>query len=178
MKRQENLAMRRAGTAEVYQDPESMTKERREFAEPGGEWVLRDLHGRTFSSLNLRGSYYLLFFGHTGCPEATPLTVMKMTKAARKLRQHKESQYVTCTSVFVTVQPESDTPKEMRKFGEMFESRGSKNLHLLREKSNTADNLVNMMRKYHVPIGLTEAEQERVRSYFESKEKKAWYKFW
>jgi len=52
-----------------------------EYAEPGGEWMLRDLKGRKFGSNNLRGHYYLLFFGHTGSPDVTPLTVMKMTKA-------------------------------------------------------------------------------------------------
>ena len=63
----------------------------------------------------------MLFFGHTNCPEATPMTLYNMTKAARRLRNHKEAQYITCKSVFVTVQPERDTPKELKKFGEMFE---------------------------------------------------------
>ena len=71
-----------------------MSMKDRDLALPGGEWSLQDSYGRNFSSVNLRGSYYLLFFGHTACPDACPLTVMKMTKAARKLRKHKESQYL------------------------------------------------------------------------------------
>lgn len=95
-----------------------------------------DPYGRTFSSVNLRGSYYLLFFGHTCCPDATPLTVMKMTKAARKIRNHKESQYIQFLPVFVSVKPELDSGKHLMDFGEMFEPRGSKKLILLRAKSS------------------------------------------
>ena len=74
------------GEVPVYDpsDPETqakMTDKEREYAEPGGPWELRDVNGRKFGSKNLRGQYYMLFFGHTLCPEATPLTVLKMTKA-------------------------------------------------------------------------------------------------
>lgn len=113
-RKQDEVMARRAGTAEVYQDPSKLNESQRMYAEPGGEWTLKDLYGRPFSSFNLRGNYYLLFFGHTLCPDATPLTVANMTKAARKMRNHKESQYIQCKCVFVTVQPEIDTPKHMR----------------------------------------------------------------
>ena len=38
--RQQNIAERRAGTAELYQDEAKMTDSEREFAEPGGDWLL------------------------------------------------------------------------------------------------------------------------------------------
>ena len=75
-------------------DPEMLEKlseREREFVMPGGSWEIKDLKGKSFGSDNLSGSYYLLFFGHTLCPEVTPLTVNKMTKAIRKVNSHKES---------------------------------------------------------------------------------------
>ena len=80
-----------------------MSEEERNYCEPGGEWILKDLNGQRFGNHNLRGSYYILFFGHTLCPDITPLTVMKMTKAVKKISRSKESQYLSCKAVFVTV---------------------------------------------------------------------------
>ena len=68
-----------------------MSEQQRQLAEPGGEWILRDLKGGTFSSINMRGNYYLLFFGHTLCPDATPLTLHKITKAVKRINSDKES---------------------------------------------------------------------------------------
>ena len=80
-----------------------LTDNQREFLEPGGEWTLLDLNGRKFSNHHLVGYYYLMFFGNTLSPDVTPLTLMKMTKAVRKVLDHKDSQYVRCKCVFVTV---------------------------------------------------------------------------
>ena len=60
--------------------------------------------------------------------------------------------------VFVTVKPDSDSGKNLLDFGEMFESRGSKKLILLRANNNKSENLRDMMRHYKVPIGLTTEE--------------------
>ena len=62
-----------------------------------------------------------MFFGNTLSPDVTPLTLMKMTKAVRKVLENKESQYVRCKVVFVTVQPDYDTSKILREYCEMFD---------------------------------------------------------
>lgn len=80
-----------------------LTESQREFLEPGGDWTLLDLNGKKFSSHHLVGNYYLMFFGNTLSPDVTPLTLMKMTKAVRKVIENKESQYIRCKAVFVTV---------------------------------------------------------------------------
>lgn len=51
----------------------------------GGDWVLKDLKGRNFGSKNLEGNYYLLYFGFSLCPDVCPISLMKMSKAIRKL---------------------------------------------------------------------------------------------
>lgn len=62
-----------------------MTESQRMYAKPGGDWALRDLQGERFGSWNLKGNYYLLFFGHSLSPETSPMTVYKMTKAIRNI---------------------------------------------------------------------------------------------
>jgi cytochrome oxidase Cu insertion factor (SCO1/SenC/PrrC family) len=52
----------------------------------GGAWILKDLQGRDFGSQNLYGTYYLLYFGFSLCPDICPLSLMKMTKVVRKIQ--------------------------------------------------------------------------------------------
>jgi len=46
-------------------------------------------------------------------------------------------------------------------------------------KTNKSEHLVNMMRDYHVPVGLSEEETARVDEYFERKQNdRKWYQIW
>lgn len=75
-------------------DPEvqkNMSDNEIQFAEPGGEWTLLNLNGNRFGSYNMRGYYYLMFFGNTLSPDVTPLTLMKLTKAVKQILRNKES---------------------------------------------------------------------------------------
>jgi len=80
--------------------------------------------------------------------------------------------------VFVSVNPEVDTPQRLHEFCQLFDS----NLVGLREESSQAANLQEMLRKYKVPAGLTEYERETVKQYFDEKIKKTGrlekLKFW
>ena len=133
-----------------------MSDDEKKFLAPGGDWQLIDVNDRTFSSQQLRGSYYIMFFGNTLCPDTTPLTVFKMTKAISQLKKQKESQYINCKTVFVTVKPETDKPKDLINFKNMFDS--SAQLIVLRENNNRSQNLIDMMRKFKVPVGMTPEE--------------------
>lgn len=155
-----------------------MTETEIAFAEPGGEWTLLNLSGNKFGSYNLRGFYYLMFFGNTLSPDVTPFTLMKMTKAVKQVLRNKESQYVRCKCVFVTVQPDYDTPEKLRKYcDDMFDPEAQ--LIALREKSNDNENLKTVMRNYRVPVGLTPEEQEKATEFFNKKQKKesSWMNF-
>ena len=63
----------------------------------------------------------------------------------------------------------------MAEFREMFDP--TVNLTMLRASSNKDPNLINMMRAYKVPVGLSPEEQERANEYFDRKqqENKKWY---
>ena len=63
----------------------------------------------------------------------------------------------------------------MLEFRELFDPKV--NLTMLRANSNRDENLINMMRNYKVPVGLSPEEQERANAYFERQQKKdrKWY---
>lgn len=48
---------------------------------------------------------------------------------------------------------------------------------MLREKSNNSENLIKMMRNYKVPIGMTQEEMDKVKTYFNKKQNEnvKWY---
>ena len=103
-----------------YNDESKLTEEEKKIR-IGGYWALKDLEGNDFSSYKLEGSYYLLFFGFSLCPDVCPFSVMKMTKVCNKIRNSNEGKYFRLKPIFVTVNPDYDTPKRLQEFKEMFD---------------------------------------------------------
>ena len=124
----------------------------------GGEWELKDLQGKTFGSEDLENYYYLLYFGSSLCPDVCPLTLMKMQKAQRILsRSNEGKQYIKVQTLFVTTNPNYDTPQRLIKYREeMFDEK----LLIARADSNTSQPLLQMLKKFRVPVGLSEQESK------------------
>ena len=59
----------------------------------------------------------------------------------------------------MSVKPDSDQPHHLIDFKNMFDPRAG--LIVLRAESNKSENLIQMMRKYKVPVGMTDDEMER-----------------
>ena len=68
-------------------DEEDLTKltEKQKINKIGGPWNLEDTNGKSFGHLSLQGHYYVLYFGFSLCPDVCPLSLMKMSKAIRKI---------------------------------------------------------------------------------------------
>lgn len=79
-------------------------------AQIGGEWQLVDTKGKPFGSADLEGSYYLIYFGFTNCPDICPNSLLKLSKALQKIRKMPEYQYLNLKTIFVSVDPDRDTP--------------------------------------------------------------------
>lgn len=117
----------------------------------GGAWSLKDLDGNKLGSTELAGNYYLLFFGGTLCPDITPLTLMKIMKAVRKLKRSSEGkQYIKPIPVFVSTNPEKDTPNDLKKYRD---SLFGKDLLIARTDSSDDKNFLEMLKKFKVPVG-------------------------
>ena len=81
-------------------------------AQLGGPFTLTAHNGKQVSDKDFRGKYMLVFFGFASCPDVCPLAVKKMDDALTKLGT-KSAQVMP---VFITIDPERDTPEKMRSF--------------------------------------------------------------
>jgi protein SCO1/2 len=65
----------------------------------------------------MRGKAVLLFFGYTSCPDVCPTTLAELKQALERLGQEKAQQVQV---VFVTVDPERDTPERVQEYVDHF----------------------------------------------------------
>ncbi len=78
----------------------------------GDSYTAIDTEGRTFTAHNLLGSPTLLFFGYTYCPEVCPTTIGDISRWLDELGKDADKLKV----VFVTVDPERDTPEQLKSY--------------------------------------------------------------
>jgi protein SCO1/2 len=90
----------------------------RSIASIGGPFTLTDADGQSFASSRLTGKPAAIFFGFTHCPDVCPTTLARLTKLRRQLGKGDEALSV----VFITVDPERDTPAELKTYASMFDS--------------------------------------------------------
>ncbi len=83
----------------------------------GGPFELIDQNGKAFSSSQLAGTPYAIFFGFTNCPDVCPTTLLMMSNALAKLGPDADRLKV----LFVSVDPERDTPKHLRTYMSSFD---------------------------------------------------------
>ena len=79
---------------------------------PSGDFTLTSDNGNVFHLSDLRGNPVLLFFGYTSCPDACPTTLAKINRALALLGSDRK-QFQT---VFITVDPERDTPAKLQEY--------------------------------------------------------------
>lgn len=70
---------------------------------------LLDERGKAFSLSDVRGAAVLVFFGYTHCPDVCPTTIGELNEVLRTLGERVRA-------VFVTIDPERDTPDAMREY--------------------------------------------------------------
>lgn len=84
-------------------------------------FALTDHHGTAFDPSRLRGRWTFMFFGYTHCPDICPTTLTSLNAAARAIdalpKAPPQPQYV-----FVSIDPERDTPEQLGKFVPYFNS--------------------------------------------------------
>lgn len=78
----------------------------------GGSFTLTAHNGKQVTDKDFRGKYMLVYFGFASCPDVCPLAVKKIDDALTKLGT-KSAQVIP---VFITIDPERDTPEKMRQF--------------------------------------------------------------
>jgi protein SCO1 len=83
----------------------------------GRDFALTDHEGRPRTLADFRGKAVALFFGYTHCPDVCPTTLAELAEAMRRLgADHSRVQVL-----FVTVDPERDTPELLRLYVPAFD---------------------------------------------------------
>jgi len=85
-------------------------------AMPDLEFSLTDPEGERVDARSLRGKPVLLFFGFTNCPHVCPTTLARLAALMKKLGPDAQDIQV----VFVTVDPERDSPEVMKRYTASF----------------------------------------------------------
>ena len=105
----------------------------------GGPFAMADLDGRPVSQADLLGKPTALFFGFTQCPEVCPTTLATLSGALGRMGKDADRLNV----VFVTLDPERDTPDSLRDYLAAFDPR-------IRAFVGTPDQVARMADTYHV----------------------------
>jgi len=80
------------------------------------DFVLVDDQGQPFSLENLRGHWSLLFFGFTNCPDVCPSALYDLNLVSENLEAAGDGKPPDVRVVFVSVDPERDTPEKMSQY--------------------------------------------------------------
>jgi protein SCO1 len=85
----------------------------------GGPFASTTQNGLPFTQANLSGKPSLIFFGFTHCPDVCPTALFEITQNLKALGPLADKLNV----VFVTVDPERDTPAQMKLYLGSFDPR-------------------------------------------------------
>jgi protein SCO1 len=83
----------------------------------GGPFKLTAGDGATLTDADLKGEPFLVFFGYTHCPDVCPATLAEISDVLAKMPGKP------IKALFITVDPERDTPAIMKDYVSNFDSR-------------------------------------------------------
>jgi protein SCO1 len=85
----------------------------------GGPFELVDQEGHTVTDKTFSGRPSVIFFGYTSCPDVCPTTLMDLSNWLKALGSRADKLNV----LFITIDPQRDTPAHMRDFLSSFDPR-------------------------------------------------------
>jgi protein SCO1/2 len=85
----------------------------------GGPFKLTDQNDKPITDQDLKGHPFLVFFGFTHCPDICPTTLFEVSEIFRTLGPRAKD----LRALFVTVDPERDTPAVLKDYLSSFDPR-------------------------------------------------------
>ena len=82
------------------------------------QFTLTDVEGKDRTLADFRGSYVMVFYGFTQCPDVCPTTLARALEVKKKLGPDGQKLKV----VFISVDPERDTAELVRNYLQAFDS--------------------------------------------------------
>ncbi|GAB6069954.1 hypothetical protein JCM30760_10510 [Thiomicrorhabdus hydrogeniphila] len=84
----------------------------------GGDFALQGINGTTKLS-DFKGKLVLLYFGYTYCPDICPTNLGNISMAYQQLTQKQKD---NLQIIFVSVDPDRDTPKRLQQYVNYFDA--------------------------------------------------------
>ena len=88
-------------------------------ADVGGPFTLVSMDGRSVTDKDFDGAPHLVFFGFTHCPDVCPTTLFNLSEMFRAMGDKGRD----VRALFITVDPERDTPEIMKSYVSSFDQR-------------------------------------------------------
>lgn len=89
----------------------------------GGPFALINQDGKITKDTDFAGKYRLIYFGFTNCPDVCPVDVAKLMSGLKQLETQSPAKGVKIQPIFVSVDPERDTPAALKPFVERYHPR-------------------------------------------------------
>jgi protein SCO1/2 len=120
----------------------------------GGPFTLTDQSGAIVTDKTYDGSYRLIYFGYTFCPDACPTELQVMAQALDSLGPAGDK----VQPIFITIDPARDTAKQLAGYVPMFDKR-------LVGLTGTPDQIAAVARAYKVYYAKADAAGGDPKSY-------------
>lgn len=92
-------------------------------ASMGGPFTLTDQNGRRVVDAAFAGRYRLIYFGYTFCPDVCPTDMQMVGAGLRQFERADPARAARVVPIFITVDPQRDTPDVLRHFVAAFHPR-------------------------------------------------------
>ncbi|WP_324748938.1 SCO family protein [Sphingomonas sp. LY54] len=89
----------------------------------GGPFTLTDQDGKQVSDTDFDGRYRLVYFGFTYCPDVCPVDLQVIGQGFRQLEKSDPAIAAKVQPIFISVDPERDTPPVVKEFVSAFHPR-------------------------------------------------------
>ncbi|HEY7806692.1 MAG TPA: SCO family protein [Croceibacterium sp.] len=86
----------------------------------GGPFTLTDSNGKTVHWSDFDGKYRIVYFGYTYCPDVCPLDMQHLMQGFALYKQKHPALAAQIVPMFISVDPERDTPKVVGEFTHAF----------------------------------------------------------
>ena len=89
----------------------------------GGPFTLTSSAGKTVHWDDFKGHYRIVYFGYTYCPDACPTDVSRFSLGLKKFESEHPKLGAKVQPIFISVDPERDTPAKVGEFVANFHPR-------------------------------------------------------
>jgi protein SCO1/2 len=107
----------------------------------GGPFTLTNQDGRRVSERDFAGKYRILYFGFTHCPDVCPTDLAIIGQALRRFEESDPARAARVAPIFVSVDPERDTPAVLKEYVAAFHPR-------LVGLTGTREQVADMVKRY------------------------------